>query len=293
MIVIHRSFRFPECKDYSLVLQAMDIEHELERGVFGWRVQVAAHDAAYAREQWRLYQLENRPRAGPPGSVEPRPAAAIGGLVWAVLLVVFFSLQANFTLGMDWTAAGRVDVGAVRAGDWWRAVTALTLHVDVAHLLVNIGFGAIFGTLLAREIGPGIAWLLIMLGGTVGNCMNVLVQQPTHMSIGASTSVFAALGLLGAYLWTARRMLMHSWAARLSPVVGALILLAWLGTGDERTDIVAHLTGFVAGFVPGLVLGRLPNRPGRDVMRQWQAGAVALLGLALAWSLALANRATA
>ncbi|MGI9341282.1 MAG: rhomboid family intramembrane serine protease [Gammaproteobacteria bacterium] len=293
MIVIHRSFRFPECKDYSLVLRAMGIEHELERGVFGWRLQVATHDAAYAREQLRLYQLENRPRARPPGSVEPRPAAAIGGFVWAVLLVVFFSLQANFTLGIDWTAAGRVDVGAVRAGDWWRAVTALTLHVDVAHLVVNIGFGAIFGTLLAREIGPGIAWLLIMLGGTVGNFMNVLVQQPTHMSIGASTSVFAALGLLGAYLWTARRMLMHSWAARLSPVVGALILLAWLGTGDERTDIVAHLTGFVAGFVPGLVLGRLPNRPGRDVARQWQAGAVALLGLTLAWSIALANRATA
>lgn len=269
-------------------MQAMNIEHELERGVFGWRVRVPAHDAAHAREQWRLYQLENRPRAAPPGAIEPRAGAASGAVVWAVTLIVFYSMQSNFAFGIDWTAAGRVDVGAVRGGDWWRAVTALTLHVDTAHLLVNVGFGAIFGTLLAREIGPGYAWLLIVLGGTFGNVMNALVQRPTHMSIGASTAVFAALGLLGAYLWTARRMLMHSWASRLSPVVGALILLAWLGTGDERTDIVAHLTGFVAGFVPGLILGRLRHRPGSDGLRQCQAGGAALAGLVVAWSYALA-----
>ena len=125
------------------------------------------------------------------------------------------------------------------------------VRFDAAHLFVNIGFGAIFGSLLTREIGTGYAWALIIAGGALGNVINVLVQRASHLSIGASTAVFSALGLLGAYLWTARRMLPHSWATRASPVVGAVILLGWLGTGDENTDIVAHLTGFVAGFVPG------------------------------------------
>lgn len=289
MIVIHRSFRQPECRDYSLVLQAMNIEHELERGVFGWRVLVQEHDADFAREQWRLYQLENRSKPPRHNAVRPRPGAAISAIGWAFTLMIFYSLQSNLAFGIDWTAAGRVDVTLVRAGEWWRTVTALTLHVDVAHLFVNIGFGAVFGSLLAREIGAGYAWALILIGGGIGNFMNVVVQRPAHISIGASTAVFAALGLLGAYLWTARRMLMHSWATRLSPVVGAVILLAWLGTGDENTDIVAHLTGFVAGFVPGAILGRLRHRPGGDEARQWLTGAATLLSLVAAWSLALGN----
>lgn len=287
MIVIHRSFRLPECREYSLVLQAMDIDHELERGVFGWRVLVPEYDAKFAREQWRLYQLENRPKPVHHNEVEPRPGALVGAIGWAFTLMIYYSMQSNFAFGIDWTGAGRVDVGAVRAGEWWRTITALTLHVDAAHLFVNIGFGAVFGALLSREIGAGYAWALILLGGAIGNVMNVIAQGPGHLSIGASTAVFAALGLLGAYLWTARRMLMHSWASRLSPVVGAVILLAWLGTGDERTDIVAHLTGFVAGFALGVMLGRLPSRPGTDVSRQWISGCGALLCIFFAWSIAL------
>lgn len=287
MVVIHRSFRLPECRDYSLVLQAMNIEHELERGVFGWRVLVPEHEANHAREQWRLYRLENRSRPVLHNVAEPRPGASIGAVVWAATLLAYFSMQTNFAFGIDWTDAGRLGAGVVRAGEWWRTLTALTLHVDVAHVLVNIGFGGAFGTLLAREIGPGYAWALILVGGVGGNAMNALVQRATHTSVGASTAVFAALGLVGAYMWTARRMLMHSWASRLSPVVAALIMLTWLGTGDERTDIVAHLTGFVAGFALGVIVGRSPTQPGRDVQRQWVAGGAALLCLFFAWSLAL------
>jgi membrane associated rhomboid family serine protease len=49
---------------------------------------------------------------------------------------------------------------------------------------------------------------------------------------------------------------------------GAIILLAWLGTGTERTDIVAHLTGFIAGFAIGALVGRSPRRPGTNSGRQ-------------------------
>ena len=72
-----------------------------------------------------------------------------------------------------------------------------------------------------------------------------------------------------------------------TPLFHQNILLAWLGTGDERTDIVAHLTGFITGFGLGILLGRLPKRPGADVSRQWISGCGALLGLFFAWSIAL------
>ncbi|MEC7803955.1 MAG: rhomboid family intramembrane serine protease [Pseudomonadota bacterium] len=287
MVIIHRSLRMQECANRALVLQAMEIDHAVERDVLVWRVLVPEHEEARAREQLQLYEAENQAARSTIKHMPPQPGAVIGAVIWAYVLLTVFALQGRYGFGFDWVAAGRVDVAAIREGEWWRAVTALTLHGDAAHLFVNIGMGAVFGGLLAREVGVGLAWLLILIGGTVGNLMNVLVQRPWHTAIGASTAVFAALGLLAAYLWTGKRLIRDSWARRWAPVVGAVLLLAWLGTGGERTDIVAHLTGFLAGFGMGVVLGRVAQQGTAKPMRQWLLGGVSLLSVMLAWKFAL------
>ncbi len=276
-----------ECANRALVLQAMEIDHAVERDVLVWRVLVPEHAEARAREQLQLYEAENQAARSTIKYTPPRPGAFIGAVIWAYVLLTVFALQGRYGFGFDWVEAGRVDVAAIREGEWWRAVTALTLHADAAHLFVNIGMGAVFGGLLAREVGVGLAWLLILIGGTGGNLMNVLVQRPWHTAIGASTAVFAALGLLAAYLWTGKRLIRDSWARRWTPVVGAVLLLAWLGTGGERTDIVAHLTGFLAGFGMGVVLGRVAQQRTAKPMRQWLLGGVSLLSVMLAWKFAL------
>jgi len=291
MGVIHRSLRAPEAEERALVLRAMDIEHQLERAIVGWRIVVPEYEEERAREQWRLYDLENRATLsshllmGQDRVV--REGAVAGTVCWALVLLAVFILQSRHQFGIDWVGAGRLDVAAVRAGEWWRAITALTLHVDAPHLVANIVFGAVFGTLLAREIGAGLAWLVILVGGVAGNLMNAVVQRPSHTSIGASTAVFAALGLLAAYLWSGRRLIRNSWARRLSPVVGAVVMLAWFGTGDERTDIVAHLTGFLSGFAIGAVIGRSFNPQWAGTGRQSLFAVVTVFCLCLAWGFAL------
>ena len=59
MNVIHRSLREQEARERALVLTAMDIEHQLERSWLAWRIIVPRHEESRAREQWRLYDLEN------------------------------------------------------------------------------------------------------------------------------------------------------------------------------------------------------------------------------------------
>jgi hypothetical protein len=63
--------------------------------------------------------------------------------------------------------------------------------------------------------------------------------------------------------------------------------LAWLGTGDERTDIVAHLTGFIAGFLPGGIIGLRAGSIRTNVGREIALGGVALCVIVAAWALAL------
>ena len=120
----------------------------------------------------------------------------------------------------------------------------------------------IFGLIVGQLLGNGLAWFSIVLAGAVGNGLNALIQGPQHAAVGASTAVFGALGLLGAYVWRRRRDLEGRWALKWAPIVGVVVLLAWTGSGDQRTDIIAHLTGFGTGLAMGVYYGAVKIEPG-------------------------------
>jgi membrane associated rhomboid family serine protease len=287
MVIIHRSVRAQETGDRALVLLAMGIDHDVGRNLFGWWLGVPVHEESRAREQLHLWERENH-RIGPLARHTPaQPGAVAVAFTWSAILLLCYTIQTRYVFSIDWVTIGRVDVALMYAGEWWRATTALMLHADIGHVMVNIGFGATFGGLLAREIGGGLAGCMILFGGIVGNLMNTVVQRASHSSIGASTAVFAALGSLSAWLWLGRRLDQTGWARRCAPLVGAIILLAWLGTGTERTDIVAHLTGFIAGFVPGGILGLKVRTIRTTVRREFALGGLALSVIVAAWALAL------
>lgn len=287
MVIVHRSLRGQDCRERSLVLAAMDIDYFVQRTWWGWCLLVPEIEEGEARRQLALYEQEQRPAPSRVKAFPPRAGAKLGVLVYVAVLLIVFLCQGRYAFGIDWTLAGRVDVAAIRAGEYWRTITALTLHRDAFHLLSNLAFGAFFAALLGSRLGGGVAWLAILLAGAIGNWLNSLVQRPEHLSVGASTVVFAALGLLATYYSVPGRLHRETWARRWAPIVGGLWVLAWLGTGDARTDIVAHLTGFIAGLLMGILIGRAPAPRQRDRALQWLAGLIAIGVVLGAWRSAL------
>jgi membrane associated rhomboid family serine protease len=106
-----------------------------------------------------------------------------------------------------------------------------------------------------------------------------------HRSIGASTAVFATLGLVAGFVWRGKFMHQDRWAYRLGPIVGGLALLAYTGTGDANTDIGAHLLGFACGFATGMLISMTPV-PLSSATMQRTTGAVAFLVVVGAWLVA-------
>lgn len=273
-----------------LVLEAVGIEASIWNGGAGFEIRVQAADAERARVELARYRLENLPA---PRRMPVRlHAGALGAAAaWAILLVVLHFASAASAFGRDWFAAGLLTEATVRGGEFWRAVTALTLHADLAHLASNAGFGALFGTIVASLYGPGTGMLLVLVAATVANLLNAALMDGTRASLGASTAVFAALGAAAAHRWPEAAGRVRPWL-RAANVVAALVLLALLGTGDARTDVLAHGLGFGCGMLLALPLrGRLAARSDHVARRrrvQWLAGAGALALVALAWVAALA-----
>ena len=180
--------------------------------------------------------------------------------VWMIALIGIFLLQ-----GVDPTLVTRAassSRGLIGDHEWWRPFTALFLHADVPHLVGNLFSGLFFGTLVARTIGAWRGWALILACGTIGNSLTSALTWPeSFTSIGASTAVFGALGILSgigfATILRSRRDL--PWAKITAPLVAGIILLGWLGGGntDGNTDVLGHVFGFGSGLTAGFVVGCL------------------------------------
>lgn len=250
-----------------------------------WALVVPADRQEAALVQIAQYERENPPRHRPAPTEPLHGGAWIGSATYVAVLLGVGYLAGNLALGADWFDAGALVAGPTRTGQFWRALTALTLHLDVGHLLSNLGFGVVFGLLAGQLLGPGIAWASVVLAAAAANLGNAFVQPATHASVGASTAVFATLGLLAAYAWRRRRDEGERWAYRWAPLVAGVILLGFTGAGGERTDVLAHLSGFAMGAIAGFAHATVHVPRGR--LAQWVAGGIAVAALVLAWWLAL------
>jgi membrane associated rhomboid family serine protease len=292
-VAVLRSRSYERCADRAFVLLALGIP--CEWGLAGdGRVLLAvpASEAPRALREIVLFDGEEeddqvRPSPAPdtPGAV--RRGARAGAMLYVVTILLFAFAQTRYLGGHDWLDAGRMQAGFVRAGEWWRTVTALTLHLDTPHLLGNLIFGAFFGYLASVMIGgAALAWPTVLAAGAGGNLLNAWLQPAHHTAAGASTAVFGALGLIAAYQWRVRASPADRWLRRLGPAGAGIALLALLGSGDERTDVSAHLTGFLCGAAGGAVWAALRERTVGPLARSAAVlGAVALL--VCAWRAAL------
>ncbi|HWP66029.1 MAG TPA: rhomboid family intramembrane serine protease [Candidatus Limnocylindria bacterium] len=260
----------------TLVLTALAIPHDVEHGSVGWRVFVRVADEAAARQALE----EVRRERSRPAPVREAPAMTLAGVHAAVLLAAVYLWVGPRAVAGPRFRAGEADARAILDGEWWRAVTALTVHADGEHLLGNAVFAALFIGVLGGALGTGTALCVTLLAGTAGNLLNAWLRAPLHQAVGASTAVFGAVGALSGIAFRRRRV---EGPARAWLALGAgLALLAMLGSSVE-SDIGAHLFGFAAGVPLGHGAARLP-RGGPA----WQAAAAVLALVAVGWSWRLA-----
>ena len=275
--------------EFGLVLDAKGIGYERIEEQEVWILRVAAALGDVAGQELRRYAAERREsRVFVPPFV-PFAGSGMAAAAYAVLLTGIAYCAGIDLFGADWLASGAIVSQSGAARDWWRPVTALTLHLDQEHLLGNLLFGVGIGTLAGRMFGPGIAWLCILLAGALGNYVDMLVSPAGHRAAGASTAVFAALGLLAGFGWGQRLGLRARRFYRWAPLFAGLCLLALLGAGTEerRVDVLGHLLGFMSGVAFGWAMqrGGLPRNRGKVL--QLIAGGAALLLVAAAWYFAL------
>ena len=274
------------CTEREFVLTALGIASRVVT-VDGWAVlQVAAADVDRAAAQLREYEREN---TAAPARTEPAlfPHAWVGCLGYAAWLLGVAYAVSHGLVRLDAFNRGELYGARLQQGQWWRAWTSLTLQASGPQLAGNLLAGLVFAYVASRQFGAGTAGLLIVLAAGWANVLQGLVGPPEYRSVGASTAVFAALGIIVAHAaWNGRRT-PQSALRRWVPLGAGVVLLGWLGTSGRHTDLVAHALGFGMGVLFGWAGGWAATRRRLRRLPQWLTGLVAMLILAVAWSVAL------
>jgi len=243
--------------EHGLVALAMGQAYWLVTTDAGYRLLVEPPALALVREQLECFDRESTGWPPPPAVDQSasRRTERFTPLVWATAVLAAYSFQSGSPGVLE--AAGALDSQALfDRGEWWRVGTALFLHADLGHLFGNVVSGYFVFSAVTSTMGRRHGWLLLALASIAGNFAVAALNYPgPYRSLGASTAVFAGLGLLTG---RAIRVLrgeggQRRWRTVLVPLGAGVTLLGLFGAGGLRADVLAHVMGFAAGFVLGIL----------------------------------------
>ncbi len=285
-VVVRRTPDRRRAETFALGLDAagldsrIDHDHGHGHGAGEFRVVVAAAAAVAAERALEGFDEEVNALVVRELPVPPAPPSALGWTVAALILAIYLA-TGPVAFDGPWFQEGGALSAAILHGEPFRAVTALCLHASFAHALGNAAFAVLLAGAVGRALGGGLGGLLVLLSGALGNLATaVWYRHGHHASIGASTAVFGALGLLATPGTWRRGSRFPTWV-----LLGAsLAFFGMVGT-DRDADIVAHLFGLGMGLALGVAV-----LPLERVRRPWMQPVAAALTLALlgaSWGRAL------
>ncbi len=193
-------------------------------------------------------------------------------------ICLFYFYYAIFSKKYFFISIGANDAYKVLNGEFYRCITALTLHANIIHLASNIIFFSLIFRYVVKIFGEGLAWSLIIISGAIGNFFTSFIYGSFHSSIGFSTSVFATIGILANINFKILKNYL--------PLIGAFFLLIMLGGGDKKVDVLSHITGLITGFaITEIILNKYSSIISYKSQKYLKIFTISLL--IVSWALAL------
>lgn len=131
----------------------------------------------------------------------------------------------------------------IQAGQVWRLITSMFIHIGWIHLAFNLYALWVIGPLAERVFGRGKFLLIYLLSGIGGALASFLFS--TALSAGASGAIFGILGAMFFHSWQRHDLWGSGFRKNLLVVIIVNLLF---GLWQPGIDNFAHVGGLVTGF---------------------------------------------
>lgn len=148
----------------------------------------------------------------------------------------------------------------VLAGEWWRMLTAVLLHIGFLHLLVNGWALWQLGRLSEVTFGGATTLALFVFTGLTGSALTLLQVK---VSAGASGALFGLEGALLSFFLRHRERLTPAGKGLLKQLLVWSLFMLVYSVAVPGIDLLGHLGGFAGGLAVGWALPPARARTGR------------------------------
>jgi membrane associated rhomboid family serine protease len=228
-------------------------------------------------------------QATPPVRVAPPPGPSFADRVrsapttyaiCAINVAVFLYVEAHgsSTDVVDLVRFGALERSHVWAGEYWRLVTPMFLHIGWVHLLWNTYALAGWCGPVERVLGRPRFLAAYLITGMSASAVSLLCHDVT--GAGASGAAFGIVGVTLALRWRA----LGSWPAFTADrwvrsTTVTMVIWTVIGFTAVRMDNFAHAGGLAAGGLMGALYVWTPARSPAVRVAAWAAFAALMVGL--------------
>ena len=145
---------------------------------------------------------------------------------------------------------GAKDNDLILAGQYWRFITPVFLHVNLLHIGLNMLNLAVLGVFLERVVGHLRFFLIYMLTGVV-SIIASFYFAPQEISVGASGAIFGLVGAYSIFVLLHRRALPRKGIPALLWLVFIIGINLSIGLFVSTVDNYAHVGGLLSGCLLG------------------------------------------
>jgi rhomboid protease GluP len=193
---------------------------------------------------------------GQPGPVRlqlPRSRVWLSWVLLGGILLVALSQFVSTTLleGDLPLALGAKDNRLIEAGQWWRLITPMFLHLNLVHLAFNAYALYVLGSEVESLYGTPRFAAIYLLAGLAGNVASFVFSP--YPSAGASTALFGLIATELAFFYRNRDVLGPVGQRRLGNILVIVAINFAMGLSGA-VDNFGHLGGFIGGALLGWLL---------------------------------------
>jgi rhomboid protease GluP len=173
-------------------------------------------------------------------------------IVACILVFILMTLAGGSTSTGVLLSFGANNGALVRAGQYWRLLTAGFLHIGFSHLLINCLTLYFIGFYDEVLFGHWRVAVIFLISTIYGNLLSV-ASSPNEVGAGASTGIF---GLFGAFIMLG--IVFHENAALRAVSRQFIVLVVFNLIADvfmPGVDLAGHAGGLLAGFLTSSVIG--------------------------------------
>lgn len=172
-------------------------------------------------------------------------------IILMIHLIIFIFTSVPYLDDLEWFEYLAGNNEMILAGEYWRLITPIFVHLGFSHILFNSFSLIIFAPALERTLGSFTFIIVYLVAGIAANIATLLIQPAYFTHVGASGAIFGLFGIYLAFVFFKKGLIHSNDQQIIIPIAVVSVIMTFL---QPNINITGHIFGLISGILIGKIL---------------------------------------